>query len=95
MSDINISLDVGSAAKTGLGYSNIPLRGLKMAVRFLGNSTAIWELFKCVSNQFVAMFKRKAFLHWYTQEGMDEMEVFLTRRSALITRLYTIFVSKW
>jgi len=20
------------------------------------------------------MFKRKAFLHWYTQEGMDEME---------------------
>jgi hypothetical protein len=21
------------------------------------------------------MFKRKTFLHWYTQEGMDEMEV--------------------
>lgn len=55
-------------------------RGLKMAVTFLGNSTAIQELFKRVSDQFTAMFKRKAFLHWYTQEGMDEMEVCLTSR---------------
>ena len=54
---------------------NIPPRGLKMAVTFFGNSTAIQELFKRVSDQFTAMFKRKAFLHWYTQEGMDEMEV--------------------
>jgi tubulin beta len=53
---------------------DIPPRGLKMAVTFLGNSTAIQELFKRVSDQFTAMFKRKAFLHWYTQEGMDEME---------------------
>ncbi|KAF8147811.1 beta-tubulin 1 tubb1 [Mycena galopus ATCC 62051] len=45
-----------------------------MAVTFIGNSTAIQELFKRVSDQFTAMFKRKAFLHWYTQEGMDEME---------------------
>jgi len=54
---------------------DIPPRGLKMAVTFIGNSTAIQELFKRVSDQFSAMFKRKAFLHWYTQEGMDEMEV--------------------
>ena len=54
---------------------DIPPRGLKMAVTFLGNSTCIQELFKRVSDQFTAMFKRKAFLHWYTQEGMDEMEV--------------------
>jgi len=53
---------------------DIPPRGLKMSVTFLGNSTAIQELFKRVSDQFTAMFKRKAFLHWYTQEGMDEME---------------------
>ena len=31
-------------------------------------------MFKRVSEQFTAMFKRKAFLHWYTGEGMDEME---------------------
>ena len=53
---------------------DIAPRGTKMAVTFLGNSTAIQELFKRVSDQFTAMFKRKAFLHWYTQEGMDEME---------------------
>nr|KAF6445506.1 tubulin beta 2B class IIb [Molossus molossus] len=41
---------------------------------FSGNSTAIQELFKRISEQFTAMFRRKAFLHWYTGEGMDEME---------------------
>ena len=35
-----------------------------MAVTFLGNSTAIQELFKRVGDQFTAMFKRKAFLCW-------------------------------
>jgi hypothetical protein len=39
----------------------------------IGNSTAIQELFKRISEQFTAMFRRKAFLHWYTGEGMDEM----------------------
>ena len=53
---------------------DIAPRGTKMAVTFLGNSTAIQELFKRVSDQFTAMFRRKAFLHWYTGEGMDEME---------------------
>jgi len=53
---------------------DIPPVGVKMAVTFVGNSTAIQELFKRVNEQFTAMFKRKAFLHWYTGEGMDEME---------------------
>merc|ERR1712047_221139 len=53
---------------------DIPPRGLKMAGTFVGNSTAIQELFKRISEQFTAMFRRKAFLHWYTGEGMDEME---------------------
>lgn len=53
---------------------DIPPKGLKMAATFIGNSTAIQELFKRVSEQFTSMFRRKAFLHWYTGEGMDEME---------------------
>merc|ERR1712021_44348 len=53
---------------------DIPPRGLKMSGTFIGNSTAIQELFKRISEQFTAMFRRKAFLHWYTGEGMDEME---------------------
>jgi tubulin beta len=52
---------------------DIPPRGLKMAATFSGNS-AIQELFKRVSVQFTYMFRHKVFLHWYTGEGMDEME---------------------
>jgi len=53
---------------------DIPPRGMKMAATFVGNSTAIQGIFKRISDHFGAMFKRKAFLHWYTGEGMDEME---------------------
>ncbi|XP_040588790.1 tubulin beta-1 chain isoform X3 [Mesocricetus auratus] len=53
---------------------DIPPRGLNMAATFLGNSTAIQELFTRVSEQFSAMFRRRAFVHWYTGEGMDISE---------------------
>jgi len=53
---------------------DVPPCGLKMSGTFIGNSTAIQEIFIRISEQFGAMFKKKAFLHWYTSEGMDEME---------------------
>merc|ERR1712173_217553 len=53
---------------------DVPPANLKMSVTFLGNSTSIMEMFKRVIEQFTLMFRRKAFLHWYTGEGMDEME---------------------
>merc|ERR1739848_878756 len=53
---------------------DIPPKGLKMATTFVGNTTAIQDMFKRVAEQFTGMFRRKAFLHWYTGEGMDEME---------------------
>ncbi|XP_022177811.1 tubulin beta chain-like [Myzus persicae] len=59
---------------TKTAVCDIPPRGLKMSATFVGNTTAIQEMFKRVSLQFTAMFRRKAFLHWYTGEGMDEME---------------------
>ena len=52
------------------GICDIPPKGLKMAVCFVGNTTAIQEMFKRVAEQFTGMFRRKAFLHWYTGEGM-------------------------
>merc|ERR1712118_387078 len=45
-----------------------------MAVCFVGNTTAIQKMFKRVAEQFTGKFRRKDFLHWYTGEGMDEME---------------------
>lgn len=59
-------------AKTSV--CDVPPPGQKVAATFIGNSTTIQDLFKRVGVQFSAMFKRKAFLHWYTGEGMDVME---------------------
>ncbi|KAF8566865.1 hypothetical protein P879_04519 [Paragonimus westermani] len=53
---------------------DIPPKGFTLAGTFIGNTTAIQEVFRRVSEQFSAMFKRKAFLYWYLSEGMDEME---------------------
>jgi len=53
---------------------DIPPKGMKMSAAFIGNSTSIQDLFKRVGEQFQAMFRRNAFLHWYTGEGMDQME---------------------
>lgn len=55
-------------------HCSIPPRGLDVSATFIGNSTAVQDIFKRVGEQFSAMFRRKAFLHWYTAEGMDEME---------------------
>jgi len=48
--------------------------GMQQFGTCLGNTTAIQEVFKRTHSQFAAMFKRSAFLHWYTAEGMDQME---------------------
>jgi len=48
--------------------------GTDIAATFVGNSTAIQDVFKRISNQFSVMFKKKAFVHWYVTEGMDEAE---------------------
>jgi len=53
---------------------DIAPQGQTMSATFVGNNTCILELFKRVSDQFSAMFRKKAFLHSYTNEGMDEME---------------------
>ena len=55
-------------------FCSVPPRGLKMASTFVGNSTSIQEVFRRIGEDFSAMFRRKAFLHWYIGEGMDEME---------------------
>ena len=53
---------------------DIPPPGMQMSSVFVGNSTAIQEAWKRIADQFTLMFRRKAYLHWYTGEGMDEME---------------------
>ncbi|KAF8813430.1 beta-tubulin 2 tubb2 [Phlegmacium glaucopus] len=52
----------------------VPPVGQTQSATALANSTAIQELFKRTLVGFSAMYKRRAFLHWYTGEGMDLME---------------------
>jgi len=53
---------------------NVPSKVAPLSATFIANSTSIQALFQRVGAQFAAMFKRKAFVHWYTAEGMEEME---------------------
>ncbi|MDP2435088.1 MAG: tubulin beta chain [archaeon] len=53
-----------------VGSADVPRSGT-----FLANSTSIQQLFQRVITQFSAMFKRKAFLHNYVNEGLDIAEL--------------------
>ncbi|KAH9838467.1 beta-tubulin 2 [Rhodofomes roseus] len=53
---------------------SVPPVGSTQSATCLSNSTAVQELFQRTLSQFIAMYKRQAFLHWYTGEGMDAME---------------------
>merc|ERR1719150_293403 len=48
--------------------------GYESSCTFISNTTALKGIFQRLATQFGAMYKRKAFLHWYKGEGMDEME---------------------
>jgi tubulin beta len=53
---------------------NVPPPNQRVSATCIANTTALQGLFQRIMDQFSAMFRRKAFLHWYTGEGMDEME---------------------
>jgi tubulin beta len=53
---------------------DIPLTGLQMAATLIKNDSCVQEMFKRISDHFTVAFRSKKFLHWYTIEGMDEME---------------------
>ena len=52
----------------------VPMEQCLTSGLLIGNTTAIKGVFQRISTQFAKMYKRKAFLHWYKGEGMDEME---------------------
>jgi tubulin beta len=53
---------------------SVPPIHLNMSGTALLYTTAIIDSFKVSADRFNAMFRRKAFLHWFIGEGMDEME---------------------
>ena len=49
-------------------------KGKKRSSALVGNYSAVGFMFQKIAEKFTALFRKKAFLHWYLQEGMDEME---------------------
>ena len=41
----------------------------------MDNNFSIQEPFRKIGEAFTELFRRKAYLHYYTAEGMDEMEL--------------------
>lgn len=62
---------------------DIPPNGLTSSATFLANTTSITVIFKRLLCQFDSMFDKRAFIHLYTGEGMDEME-FLEAKETII-----------
>ena len=40
----------------------------------IANTTSISEVFNRIDRKFDLMFEKKAFVHWYVSEGMEEGE---------------------
>jgi len=53
---------------------NVPPNESPICGTFVANTTSMKAVFQRIATQFAKMYKRKAFLHWYKGEGMDEME---------------------
>lgn len=57
-----------------ISLTDVAPKGTPVAATFIGNSTAVQSVFTRIHEQFAVMFRRKAFLHSYLAEGMDELE---------------------
>eukprot|EP01101_Sappina_pedata_P008173 TRINITY_DN4488_c0_g1_i1.p2 TRINITY_DN4488_c0_g1~~TRINITY_DN4488_c0_g1_i1.p2 ORF type:complete len:455 (-),score=217.59 TRINITY_DN4488_c0_g1_i1:110-1474(-) len=50
------------------------LAAVNKAVTMISNTTAISEVFQRINRKFDLMFAKRAFVHWYVGEGMEEAE---------------------
>ncbi|KAL4560749.1 hypothetical protein LXL04_032903 [Taraxacum kok-saghyz] len=66
--------------KCGINYqapSVVPggdLAKTRRAVAMISNNTAVAEVFNRIDHKFDLMFAKRAFVHWYVGEGMEEGE---------------------
>merc|ERR1712060_475501 len=59
------------------GMTNVPesdIARVERSVCMISNSTAIAEVFQRIDHKFDLMYAKRAFVHWYVGEGMEEGE---------------------
>lgn len=57
-----------------IGICDIPARGMKICATSVFNTTGISQPLERILCSFKAMFQRRAFVHFYVDEGMDEYD---------------------
>lgn len=63
-----------------MAYCDIPPKGVTRSVTGIGNHTGIVKQFDCFLQPFAKLFQRRAFLHWFVGEGMEETGLFVLMR---------------
>jgi tubulin beta len=59
---------------TVFGLCNTPFRGIETSVTYIGNTSAIVELFRRILAQFTRLFRRRDYMQYYTALGMEESD---------------------
>ncbi|XP_071525347.1 tubulin alpha-1 chain-like isoform X2 [Panulirus ornatus] len=54
---------------------NGDLAKMSRAVCMLANTTAFKDAWACINHKFDLMYSKRAFVHWYTGEGLEECEL--------------------
>ncbi|XP_069141628.1 tubulin beta-1 chain-like [Argopecten irradians] len=58
-----------------MAVCDVPPTNLKMSATFIANNTSIQELFLRICKQCNRMYRKRAYVHLYTGEGMDQSEL--------------------
>jgi len=65
---------VESIAKKTTIVKDDDLSEVDRSLCMIANTTSISEVFNKINNKFDMMYAKRAFVHWYVGEGMEESE---------------------